>query len=112
MARNVAVFGLVTEETPGILLTLTDAFETGMGNESGKPFLGYRPKISDEPLKFADHYIWYSYADVDVKRRHIGSALHTLFSQGKLGGGDLETVGIWSPNRPGMLSPYWMPRLV
>lgn len=33
--------------------------------------------------------------------RHVGSALFRMFAQGKLGGGDLETVGIWSQNRPG-----------
>lgn len=57
--------------------------------------------VSTNPLKFADHYVWLTYREVDVKRREIGSALHTWFQKGVLGGGEMETVGIWSPNRPG-----------
>lgn len=67
-----------------------------------RKFLGYRPKISVNPLKFANHYVWETYGDVDLRRRHVGSALTALFKSGELGGGEYETVGIWSANRPGM----------
>jgi long-chain acyl-CoA synthetase len=48
--------------------------------------------------------MWETYRQVDEHRRNIGSALHKLFSEGKVGGGDLDTVGIWSQNRPGEVS--------
>jgi long-chain acyl-CoA synthetase len=51
-------------------------------------------------LKFAPTYTWLTYGDVDLKRRYIGSALHSLFQQGGFGGGELQTVGIWVPNCP------------
>ena len=38
---------------------------------------------------------------VDERRRNVGSAIHKLFNDGILGGGEMPTVGIWSHNRPG-----------
>lgn len=93
-----AIYGLVD---PRVLLpTLLDVFENGYKiNPDGKLF-GHRPIVSTNPLKFGP-YVWQTYKQVDVHRRRIGSALHSLFSRGELKGEDLETVGIWSQNRPG-----------
>jgi long-chain acyl-CoA synthetase len=81
---------------------LDEIFECGVRGGKDRPFLGYRPILSTSPLKHANHFVWQSYADVDIRRRHIGSALTLMFNEGKLGGGEYETVGIWSVNRPGM----------
>jgi hypothetical protein len=78
-------------------------FDTGLALSKDRNFLGYRPKLSANPVKYAGHYIWQTYAEVDVRRRAVGSALTSLFQQGVLGGGEMETVGLWSQNRPGEL---------
>ena len=85
--------------------TLPEVFDLGLKLSRDKPFLGHRPLISTNPVKYADHYVWSTYAEVDERRRNVGSALHRFFAEGKLGGGDLATVGIWSQNRPGTLVP-------
>ena len=66
----------------------------------GGPFLGHRPVLSTEPLKHANYHVWQSWPEVDARRRALGSALHKLFQDRTLGGGDLPTVGIWSKNCP------------
>ncbi|KAJ8519883.1 hypothetical protein ONZ45_g3204 [Pleurotus djamor] len=96
--RN-GVFGLIDENTPGALLTLPDVFQLGLNLGKDRPFLGHRPVVSQNPLKFADHYVWQTYGEIDVRRRHIGSALVHLFRTGVLEG-ELESVGIWAINRP------------
>ncbi len=63
--------------------------------------LGWRPVVSQNPLKYADHYEWLSWDTVDMRRRQVGSALHKLFADGVVGGGPLRTVGIYSGNCPG-----------
>ena len=90
------------ETVPGVLITVQDIFETGLTESRDKPFLGRRPVLSTNPLKFADHYVWETYREVDIRRRAVGSALHGMFASGMLQGEDYNTVGIWSPNRPGM----------
>ncbi len=75
----VATFGYVDFDTPGSLTTLPEVFDA----------------------IYARHYVWQTYAQVDERRRHIGSAIHSLFENGTVGGGELPTVGLWSPNRPG-----------
>lgn len=84
-----------------MLRTLDQVFETGLEISRNNKFLGHRPQISVDPPKFADHYVWQTYSEVDVRRRNLGSALHALFKNGELGGGEFPTVGIWSQNRPG-----------
>ena len=76
----------------------TESLQVGLDS----PCLGRRNVISTNPLRFAPTYTWLTYGDVDLKRRYTGSALHSLFQQGSLGGGELQTVGIWAPNCPGM----------
>ncbi|EPQ58395.1 acetyl-CoA synthetase-like protein [Gloeophyllum trabeum ATCC 11539] len=83
---------------PNRLNTLLDIYETGYALSKDQPFLGYRPKLAEDQL--ANHFVWQTYAEVDVRRRAIGSALHALFQSGVLGGGEMDTVGIWSQNRP------------
>ena len=94
------MFGLVDANTPGVPKTLPEIFDSGyQQNPDGKLF-GHRPVISTQPLKFGP-YAWQTYKQVDVRRRKIGSALHELFKSGALKAEAMETVGIWSQNRPG-----------
>jgi long-chain acyl-CoA synthetase len=95
-----AIWGLIDEHTPNTLTTLDQVFADGMKAGKDRPFLGRRPVISTNPLKFAPFYTWSTYGEVDTRRRHIGSALHSLFQSSKLGGGEFQTVGIWAPNCP------------
>ena len=62
--------------------------------------LGQRPVISRNPLKLADHFVWLSWDEVDVRRRHLGSALYKLFADGVVSS-PLKGVGIYSANCPG-----------
>ncbi|EGN96081.1 hypothetical protein SERLA73DRAFT_76081 [Serpula lacrymans var. lacrymans S7.3] len=98
--RN-AIYGLLDHDIPNAFKTLPEIFDNGYLLGKGARFLGHRPVISTSPLKFGD-YVWQTYPQVDVRRRRIGSALETLFKNGVLGGGSdgLQTVGIWSQNRP------------
>jgi hypothetical protein len=84
-----------------VLPTLPDVFDNGYNINPDCRLLGHRPLVSTNPLKYGP-YVWQTYKQVDVRRRRIGSALHRLFSRGELQGEDLETVGIWSQNRPGI----------
>ncbi|EPT05970.1 hypothetical protein FOMPIDRAFT_1021105 [Fomitopsis schrenkii] len=93
-------FPFLTLESPGALTTCWEIFEEGLRRSNGGPCFGRRPIVSKEPLKFADHYVWESWPQIDGRRRAIGSALHSLFRKGVLGGGALDTVGIWSKNTP------------
>lgn len=93
--RN-ALYGFVDVNA---LPTLPDIFDNGYNINPDSRLLGHRPLVSTNPLKFGP-YVWQTYKQVDGRRRRIGSALHRLFSQGELQGEDLETVGIWSQNRP------------
>ena len=95
------IWGLVDEHTPNSLVSLDQVFNVGLKIGKDREFLGYRPIISTNPLKFAPAYTWLTYGEVDLRRRYLGSAIHTLFQKGELGGGEYDTVGIWSPNRPG-----------
>ncbi|KAJ6488597.1 hypothetical protein C8R47DRAFT_1126207 [Mycena vitilis] len=88
------------DPTKYAIQTLPDIFLSGLAKGKDRPFLGHRPIVSKQPLKFANHFEWQTYGQVDVRRRNIGSALVHLFKTGVLGGGDLETAGIWSINRP------------
>ncbi|KAJ2916843.1 hypothetical protein MD484_g3554, partial [Candolleomyces efflorescens] len=97
--RNGA-WGLIDENTPNSLVTLDQVFQDGLKLGKDRDFLGWRPIVSKRPLKFAPGYSWVTYGEADQRRQYIGSALHTLFQNGQLGGGDLPTVGIWSQNRP------------
>ena len=72
-----------------------------------RQFLGYRAVVSTNPLKYAPTFTWYTYGDIDLRRRYIGSALHSLFQRGELGGGEFQSVGIWAPNCPGKCYLYW-----
>ncbi|TFK76601.1 acetyl-CoA synthetase-like protein [Pluteus cervinus] len=97
--RN-AIFGLIDLNTPNAFKTMPEIFDAGLQVSRDRPFLGHRPILSKGPLKFANHFTWETYGQVDVRRRHIGSALHSFFKSGELGGGEFNTIGIWAPNRP------------
>jgi long-chain acyl-CoA synthetase len=81
---------------------LDEIFDYGVSGGSHRDFLGSRAILSTNPLKYANRFVWHSYGDVDIRRRHIGSALTLMFREGILGGGEYETVGVWSINCPGM----------
>ncbi|KDQ60651.1 hypothetical protein JAAARDRAFT_125417 [Jaapia argillacea MUCL 33604] len=87
-----SAWGLISLETPNSFQTLPELFETGYKASKDKPFLGHRPRISTTPLKYADHYKWQTYGEIDLRRRAIGSALHSMFATGILGGGEFETI--------------------
>lgn len=87
-------------KSPNVFTNLLEIFDEGLRRAKGGPFLGHRPIISENPLKYADHHVWQTWPEVDARRRALGSALHKLFQDGTLGGGDLPTVGIWSKNCP------------
>lgn len=97
---NPGAFGLIEPQEQSGLSTLTEVFENGLEISRDKQFLGRRTVISTEPLTYGP-YVWETYGEVDLRRRCIGSALFQMFAKGVLGGGDMETVGIWSQNRPG-----------
>ncbi|TFK42731.1 hypothetical protein BDQ12DRAFT_676716 [Crucibulum laeve] len=97
--RN-GIWGYIDENTPNVLTTLDQIFDQGLKSGKDHQFLGHRPVISTNPLKFSNTYSWLTYGDVDIRRRYVGSALHSLFQGGELGGGEFETVGIWAANRP------------
>ncbi|KAH9851564.1 acetyl-CoA synthetase-like protein [Lenzites betulinus] len=98
-----AQFPLVTLDSPGVYTNLIELYDEGFRIARGGAFLGHRPILSKKPLQFANHHVWQSWVDVDARRRAVGSALHKLFQSGELGGGDLDTVGIWSKNCPNWL---------
>jgi long-chain acyl-CoA synthetase len=87
-------------DTPGVFTTLPEVFDSGYAVSKNSAFLGQRPVVSKNPLTYAHHYVWHTYAEVEERRRHIGSAIHTLFENGTVGGGEYPTVGLWSSNRP------------
>ncbi|KAI0282206.1 acetyl-CoA synthetase-like protein [Russula aff. rugulosa BPL654] len=97
--RN-AIFGYMDLDTPGVPTTLPEVFDSGYAVSKNSAFLGQRPVVSKNPLTYARHYVWHTYAEVEERRRHIGSAIHTLFENGTAGGGEYPTVGLWSSNRP------------
>ena len=83
--------------------TTIEIFEQGL-QTAGKDAqcVGYRPKVSDEPLKFADHFVWKTYGEVDTRRKNLGSAIQGLFDSGDaLAADGLETIALWSMNIPG-----------
>ncbi|KAI0647728.1 acetyl-CoA synthetase-like protein [Trametes meyenii] len=96
-------FELVTLDAPGVFTNLLEVYDEGFRLSRGGPFLGHRPVLSKKPLQYANYHIWQSWPEVDARRRAVGSAVHKLFQSGELGGGDLDTVGIWSKNCPNWL---------
>ncbi|KAH8829531.1 hypothetical protein DL96DRAFT_1060775 [Flagelloscypha sp. PMI_526] len=97
--RN-AIWGYVDYTTPNTIHTVDQIFNTGLSGGKDRPMLGHRPLISSNPLKYADHYVWETYGEVDTKRRALGSALDAMFAAKTLGGGEYKTLGLWSMNRP------------
>jgi hypothetical protein len=96
-----AIWGYVDYTTPNTIHTVDQIFNTGLSGGKDRPMLGHRPLISSNPLKYADHYVWETYGEVDTKRRALGSALDAMFAAKTLGGGEYKTLGLWSMNRPG-----------
>ncbi|PVF98187.1 acetyl-CoA synthetase-like protein [Serendipita vermifera] len=77
-----------------------EIFELGLQRSSNKICLGHRPVVSKSPLKFADKYVWQTYAEVSKRRLNLGSGVEGLFRSGKAGGGELPTIAVWCINRP------------
>lgn len=96
-------FPHLEKDAPGVLKTLPECFAAGLAKSADKPFLGHRPVVSTNPLKYANHFSWLTYRQVDERRCSLGSGIHKLFLDGTAGGGELPTVGIWCQNCPGSL---------
>ncbi|KAG8929631.1 hypothetical protein FRC02_005296 [Tulasnella sp. 418] len=81
---------------------LPDLFESGLAQSRDLPFLGRRVVLQTKPsLVLGNEYVWETYAQVDVRRKMVGSALEYLYRNSKLGPKrEFEVVGIWSINRP------------
>lgn len=88
---------------PNSFQTTVEVFEQGLQTSGeGAQCVGYRPKVSSEPLKFADHFVWQTYGEVDTRRKNLGSAIQGLFDSGDATATDgLETIALWSMNIPG-----------
>ena len=99
---SAAQFDLVTLDTPGVFTNLLEVYDEGYRRSKNRPFLGHRPVLSKKPLQYANYHVWQSWSEVDARRRALGSAVYKMFQAGELGGGDLDTVGIWSKNCPSM----------
>lgn len=70
------------------------------------PYIGHRPIVSTNPLKFADHFVWSTWGEVAKRRLDAGSGVENLFRSGDaVKANELETVGLWSANTPGE-SPF------
>ena len=66
------------------------------------PYIGHRPMISANPLKFADYFVWSTWGEVARRRIDVGSGIENLFRSGHaVRANGLETVGLWSANIPG-----------
>ncbi|KAF9777881.1 hypothetical protein BJ322DRAFT_1094908 [Thelephora terrestris] len=89
-------------QDPDSFQTTIEVFERGLlaaGRDAD--CVGYRPKVSDDPLKFADNFVWRSYGEVDTRRKNLGSAIQGLFNSGDaLAADGLEPVALWSMNIP------------
>jgi len=93
-------------QDPNSFQTTTEIFDQGIQTVGrNAQCVGYRPKVSDEPLKFADHFVWQTYGEVDSRRKNLGSAIQGLFNSGDAVAVDgLETIALWSMNIPGECS--------
>lgn len=89
--------------------TTHEIFEAGLQRSATRMCLGIRPRLAPDAkantpasneVKYADHYVWETYEQVNKRKLDLGSAIEGLFRSGKAGGGELPTVGIWSINRP------------
>ncbi|KAG9003712.1 hypothetical protein FRB93_010933 [Tulasnella sp. JGI-2019a] len=87
--------------------TLTELFESGLAQARDRPCLGHRDLISNSTEQpnskpeWAPEYTWETYAEVDVRRKAIGSAIEALFRSNTCPSGtDFEGIGIWAINRP------------
>ena len=90
-------------QDPNSFQTTIEVFEQGLQTAGeGAQCIGYRPKLSDNPPKFADHFVWQTYGEVDTRRRNLGSAIQGLFDSGdaQVVNG-LGTIALWSMNIPG-----------
>ena len=73
------------------------------------PYLGHRPVVSTDPLKFADHFVWSTWGEVAKRTVDLGSGIANLFCSGDaVKANGLETVGLWSANTPGGFSVFHM----
>ncbi|KAG8741399.1 hypothetical protein FRC10_002919 [Ceratobasidium sp. 414] len=85
---------------PKPIHNLVDIFDSGLYKSRNEPFTGMRPVLPDGTL--ARYFVWSTYAEIDVRRQRVGSALEVFRRNGELwnNGERLHNVGIWSGNRP------------
>lgn len=74
------------------------------------PYIGHRPTISTDPLRFAKHFVWSTWGEVAKRRLNVGSGVENIFcSGGAVKANGLETVGLWSANTPGEFAFHMPP---
>ncbi|KAF9648062.1 long-chain-fatty-acid-CoA ligase [Thelephora ganbajun] len=97
-----AVYPHITLDDGRTFTHLAQIFERGLRVAGpNAPYIGYRPAVSTNPLKFADHFIWSTWGEVAKRRLDVGGGIENLFSSGDaVKANGLETVGLWSANTP------------
>ena len=66
------------------------------------PYIGHRPTISTNPLRFANNFIWATWGEVEKRRLNVGSGIENIFRSGDaVKANGFEIVGLWSLNTPG-----------
>jgi long-chain acyl-CoA synthetase len=107
------VFPQITLDDGRTFTHLAQIFDRGLKVAGpNAPYIGHRPKISVNPLKFADHFVWSTWGEVARRRIDIGSGIENLFhSRDGVRANGLETVGLWSANTPGEFTFHMFVRL-
>jgi len=97
------VYSHITLDDGRTFTDLTQVFDRGLKVAGpNAPYVGYRPTVSTNPLKFADHFVWSTWGEIAKRRLDVGSGVENLFRSGDaVGANGLETVGLWSGNSPG-----------
>ena len=97
------MYPIITLDDGRTFTHLAQIFDRGL-NVAGSdaPYIGHRPRISTDPLKFANHFVWSTWGQVAKRRLNVGSGVENLFRSGDaVKANGLETVGLWSANTPG-----------
>jgi len=107
------VYSRITLDDGRSFTQLAQIFDRGLKVAGpGAPYLGHRPTVSTDPLKFADHFVWSTWGEIAKRRLDVGSGIESLFRSGDaVKANGLETVGLWSANTPGQFSFHMFLRL-
>jgi len=105
------VYSHITLDDGRTFTNLSQIFDRGFKVAGpNAPYIGHRPTISTNPLKFADHFVWSTWSEVAKRRLDVGSGVENLFHSGDaVKANGLETVGLWSGNTPGQFHVFLDP---